>query len=243
MKTVKQVSVLTGVSVRTLHHYDAIGLLPPSQVTEAGYRMYDDAALARLKTILLLRQLQFPLKAMKEILDTPGFDPMEALTQQIELLELQRRQLDGLIAHAREIQRTGVMDMNFKPFDNRELEAYASEAKAKWGKTQAYREFEEKTRGQIREKQRADGDALMAIFTQMGEVRHMDPAGSEAQVLVKKLRQFITEHYYNCTPQILRGLGQMYIAGDSMTENIDAAGGPGTAEFAHKAIEAYCKTV
>ena len=83
MKTVKEVSRLTGVSVRTLHHYDAIGLLKPTRVTEAGYRLYDDTALARLHTILLLRQLQFPPRQIKEILDSPGFDPMDALQEQI----------------------------------------------------------------------------------------------------------------------------------------------------------------
>ena len=88
MKTVKQVSNLTGVSVRTLHHYDEIGLLKPTKVTEAGYRLYDDAALRRLHTILLLRQLQFSLKDIKEILDDPNFDPMVALQQQIELLKI-----------------------------------------------------------------------------------------------------------------------------------------------------------
>ena len=69
MKTVKEVSRLTGVSIRTLHHYDAIGLLKPTQVTEAGYRLYDDAALQRLQNILLFRELQFPLKEIKAFLD------------------------------------------------------------------------------------------------------------------------------------------------------------------------------
>ena len=86
MKTVTEVSKITGVSVRTLHHYDAIGLLRPTAVTEAGYRLYDDEALGRLQTILLFRQLQFPLKEIKKILDSPNFDPQEALAQQIELL-------------------------------------------------------------------------------------------------------------------------------------------------------------
>ena len=87
MKTVNEVSKLTGVSVRTLHHYDAIGLLKPTQVTAAGYRLYDDTALARLQTILLFRELQFPLKEIKSILDSPDFDREQALQQQIGLLE------------------------------------------------------------------------------------------------------------------------------------------------------------
>ena len=241
MRTVKEVSNITGVSVRTLHHYDAIGLLKPTRVTEAGYRLYDDTALRRLQTILLFRHLQFPLKEIKEILDSPGFEPKEALAQQIHLLELQRQHLDALITHARQIQKTGVITMDFSAFDTTEMDKYAREAKARWGKTEAYKEFEQKTAGQTPAQVKETGNALMDIFAQFGAIRHTDPASREAQTLVAKLQGFITEHYYTCTKQILRGLGQMYIAGDSMTENIDHAGGEGTAEFAHQAIEIYCK--
>ena len=241
MKTVKEVSALTGVSVRTLHHYDAIGLLKPTRVTEAGYRLYDDAALARLQSILLFRTLQFPLKDIRHILDAPDYDAREALQQQIRLLEMQREHLDDLIHHARQIQITGGNIMDFSAFDTTTLDSYAAEAKKRWGHTDAYKEYTEKTDGQSKEKMHADGDALMAIFTELGQVRHLSPGAPEVQALIKKLQGFITEHYYTCTPQILRGLGQMYIAGDSMTENIDRAGGAGTAEFAHKAIEIYCK--
>ena len=241
MKTVKEVSTLTGVSVRTLHHYDAIGLLKPTRVTDAGYRLYDDTALRRLQTILLFRELQFPLKEIKGILDSPEFDPKDALEQQIHLLELQRQHLDALISHARKIQMTGVTLMDFSPFDRSELEEYTAQAKAKWGKTEAYKEFQQKTAGQTPAQMQDDGDALMDIFAQIDAIRHTSPASEEAQGLVAKLQGFITDHYYTCTKQILLGLGQMYIAGDSMTENIDKAGGEGTAEFAHQAIEIYCK--
>ena len=97
MMTVKQICRLTGISVRTLHHYDAIGLLKPTTVTEASYRLYDEAALQRLHAILFFRHLQFPLKQIKGILDSPGFDPKEALAQQFELLELQKKHLEELI--------------------------------------------------------------------------------------------------------------------------------------------------
>ena len=240
MKTVKEVSRLTGVSVRTLHHYDAIGLLKPTQVTTAGYRLYDDSALQRLQAILLFRELQFPLKEIRGILDAPYFDPMEALEQQIRLLELQRQHLDDLISHARTIQQTGVTTMNFTPFDRSKINDYAAQAKQKWGHTDAYREFEEKTAGQTQEQVNATGDALMDIFAELGAIRHLSPASEEAQTLIAKLQTFITANYYTCSKQILRGLGQMYIAGDSMTENIDKAGGEGTAHFAHAAIEVYC---
>ncbi|MCI6729677.1 MAG: MerR family transcriptional regulator [Clostridiales bacterium] len=240
MKTVKEVSKLTGVSVRALHHYDAIGLLKPTRVTEAGYRLYDDTALARLQSILLFRELQFPLREIGEILDTPDFDPMSALEQQIRLLELRREHLDEVISHARQIQRTGVMNMDFSAFDETKLEAYAREARAKWGQTQAYKEFEEKTAGQTQAQLQETGEALMDHFRRLGALRHMSPGAGEVQTLIGELRDFITRHYYTCTPQILRGLGQMYAAGGEMTENIDKAGGPGTAAFANAAIEIYC---
>ncbi len=241
MKTVKEVSLLTGVSVRTLHHYDAIGLLKPTWVTEAGYRLYDDTALRRLQTILLFRQLQFPLKEIREILDSPGFDPMEALTQQIHLLELQRKHLDNLISHARKIQTTGVFSMDFSTFDTTELDQYTAEAKARWGKTKAWQEYEQKAAGQTAEQKQSTGDALMDIFARFGKIRHLSPESQEAQELVASLQDFITRHYYTCTKPILQGLGQLYIAGDSMTENIDKAGGEGTARFAHDAIEFFCR--
>ena len=241
MKTVKDISKLSGVSVRTLHHYDAIGLLKPAKVTEAGYRLYDTASLQRLHAILLLRELQFSLKDIKEILDAPGFDPMEALQQQIGLLELRRQHLTELIDHARQIQKTGVIPMNFSSFDTAKIDRYAQEAKKQWGKTDAYKEYEVKTSGQSKSQMQETGDRLMDIFKEFGEIRHLSPASIEAQALVEKLQCFITDNYYTCTRQILFGLGQMYAAGDEMNENIDKAGGEGTGAFARDAITVYCK--
>ena len=126
MRTVKEVSRLTGISVRTLHHYDAIGLLKPAAVTESGYRLYNDEALNRLQNILLFRELQFPLKDIRDILDNPDFVPEEALEQQIHLLELKRNHLDKLISFALEIQKKGVNNVNFQPFDKTEIERYST---------------------------------------------------------------------------------------------------------------------
>lgn len=131
--------------------------------------------------------------------------------------------------------------MDFSPFDRSEMEQYAAQAKQKWGKTDAYREFEQKTAGQTPAQMESTGQQLMEIFAEFGAIRHLSPASGEAQALVARLQDFITGHYYTCTKPILRSLGQMYIAGDSMTENIERAGGEGTAAFAHRAIEAYCK--
>jgi DNA-binding transcriptional MerR regulator len=241
MKTVQQVSKLTGVSVRTLHHYDEIGLLKPAKITEAGYRLYDETALRKLQSILFFRELEFPLKQIKAFLDDPHFDAEQALEDQIRLLELRAEQLGKLISHARQIQKTGVIPMDFSAFDRSKQESYAAEAKKRWGKTEAYKEYEQKTAGQSQAQQNAAADGLMAIFARMGTIRTADPASAEAQALVKQLQEYITANYYTCTKQILRGLGMMYIAGDEMTANIDAAGGEGTAQFAHEAIEIYCK--
>ena len=158
MKTVKEVSCLTGVSVRTLHHYDAIGLLKPAKVTEAGYRLYDDAALGRLQTILLFRELQFPLKEIREMLTAEDFDPIAALDDQIRLLQLRREHLDRLIEHARTIQKTGVINMDFKAYDTKKLDAYAAEAKKRWGHTDAWRESQEKAQGKDNGQVAAEAD-------------------------------------------------------------------------------------
>ena len=138
MLSVNEVSKRTGVSVRSLHHYDAIGLLKPAKVTEAGYRLYGDAELVRLQNIMLFRELQFPLKQIKKILDNPDFDQKEALAQQIQLLELQLRHIHKLISFAREIQEKGVEAMketDFKAFDQSELAQYAKEVSERWGAT------------------------------------------------------------------------------------------------------------
>ena len=144
MMSIHEVSKLAGVSVRTLHHYDAIGLLPPTTLTEAGYRLYDDTALARLQSILLFRELEFPLKDIKRILDDPNFDQAAALEDQIKLLELRRKQLGKLIALARETLKTGVTPMKFDAFDKTEQARFAAEVKEKWGGTAAYREYQQR---------------------------------------------------------------------------------------------------
>ena len=236
MRTVSQVSELTGVSVRTLHHYDSIGLLKPTHVTEAGYRLYDESALERLHAILLFRELDFPLKQIREILDTPGFDPVKALEKQIELLEEKQARLDAVIRQAKRIKEKGTIEMKKDTFDT-----YAREAEARWGKTDAWKEYAKKSEGRTEENEKFLGDGLMDIFRRLGQLRQEDPGSQEAQALVKELQSYITAHYYTCTPQILKGLGQMYAAGGDFTENIDKAGGPGTAVFAQRAIGIFTR--
>lgn len=238
MRTVKEVSELTGVSVRTLHHYDAIGLLRPTKVTEAGYRLYDDTAIGRLQSILLFRELQFSLKEIRSILESPNYNRSEALRQQIELLELQRAHIGGLIAFAREILNKGAENMEFHVFDKSEIEAYKAEAKAKWGGTAAYREYSEreKSGGDPRE----SADLLMAQFAQLGVLRDLPPADPAVQERIQALQSFLTSHYYTCTIEVLRGLGSLYVEDARFKRNIDKAGGEGTAEFVKQAIDIFC---
>ncbi len=241
MMTVKDVSRLTGVSVRALQYYDQIGLLRATAYTEAGYRLYDGVALARLQQILLFRELEFSLKDIKSILSRPNFDQNAALRQQITLLQMKKAHIEKLIDLAYGITKTGGTYMDFSAFDTSKLDAYAQEAKAQWGHTEAYAEFEKKSAGRDEATQDVLGKGLMEIFAQMGKIKQAQPTGKAAQALVQALQDYITRHYYHCTKPILMGLGQMYASGGAFTDSIDAVGGAGTAAFAQDAITAYCK--
>jgi DNA-binding transcriptional MerR regulator len=221
MKTVNEVSRLTGVSIRTLHYYDEIGLLHPTQVTDAGYRLYDDTALEKLQHIMLFRELEFPLKEIKEIVDNPNFDRNKALEQQIKLLTLKKEHIENLIIYARGIHLMGVKDMDFSAFDTKKMDEYAAQAKANWGDTDAYKEYEKKTEGMSKEQKNGLGIEMMEIFKEFGQLLAANPGEAPVQAQVKKLQDYITEHFYTCTYEILSGLGKMYAAGGSMTENID----------------------
>lgn len=240
MRTVNEVRKLTGVSVRTLHHYDAIGLLKPTMITEAGYRLYDDTALERLQQILLFRELEFPLKEIKAILESPNFNRTKALEQQITLLTLKKEHLENLIDLAREIKTIGVNKMDFTAFDTSKIDEYAAEAKAAYGQTAEYKEFEEKSKNRTRGETQKLSTQMMEIFTEFGTMRELPPDSKEVQAQVKKLQNFITENFYTCSDEVLCGLGSMYAGGGKFTENINKAGGDGTAEFVFKAIRKYC---
>ena len=241
MMTVHEVSKISGVSIRALHHYDKIGLLPATEVNSAGYRLYDDTALERLQHILLFKELEFSLKEIKDILDSPDFDRDKALEQQIYLLELRKEHIENLIDLARGIKMIGVKDMSFEAFDTRKIDEYAEQAKASWGKTDAYKEYEQKASKRSMEEQQSINARLMGIFAEFGKIRNQDPESAEAVELAKKLQDFITEHFYKCTDEILLGLGSMYAGGGEFTTNIDKVGGEGTAVFADKVIQALCR--
>lgn len=240
MMTVHEVSKLAGVSIRTLQYYDKIGLLHPAGYTEAGYRLYDDADLERLQHILLFRELEFPLKDIKVIINSPDFDRSKALEQQIELLRLKKEHIENLMNFALGIKMLGVKHMDFKAFDRSKLDEYSRQAKELYGNLPEYKEMEEKQRSRTEEDEKILADRFMLLFQEAGEIKDSDPASAEAQSLVKRIQDYITENLYTCTNKILRGLGKMYSGGGDFTANIDAYGGEGTAVFVANAIEIYC---
>lgn len=241
MKTVKEIAQQTGISVRTLHHYDAIGLLKPTLVTEAGYRLYDDTALERLYLILLFRELGFPLKEIQKILDAPDFDRNRILEHQVELLKAKVIHLQNCIHLANGIKLIGVKNLKFDNWDPKNIDEYSEQAKALYGTTEAYRQYTQKAENRSREHEKALGEAVWGLFAQLGALNELPPDAPEVQAWVQQLQRYFTEHFYNCTPQILLGLSEMYAGGGSMTENIDAAGGKGTGVFARDAIRIYCR--
>lgn len=240
MYTVKEVNRLTGVSVRALHHYDKTGLLKPSGLTGSGYRLYDDTALRRLHSILMFREVGFSLSEIKKILDAPDFNSDVALGQQIKLLELQMERIGKMLSLAREMRKKGGKVMDFDMFKSGGLDSFKEEVKAKWGGTAAYEEYQAKTADKTPSELEGTAEKLMGIFADIGGLKHTAPDSAAVREKIAELQKFITDNYYNCTDDILRGLGQMYAADERFKANIDSAGGEGTAEFTAKAVLAYC---
>ena len=240
MMTVHEVSRLAGVSIRTLQYYDRIGLLHPAGYTDAGYRLYDDSDLERLQHILLFRELEFPLKDIKAIINSPDFDRSRALEQQIELLKLKKEHIENLMNFALGIKMLGVKQMDFKAFDRSKLDEYSRRAKELYGNTTEYKEMQEKTKNRTQEDDRLLADRFMLFFKEAGEIKDTDPAPPEAQDIVKRIQEYITENLYTCSNKILSGLGKMYSGDGEFTKNIDEYGGEGTAEFVDEAIQIYC---
>ncbi|WP_019785593.1 MerR family transcriptional regulator [Streptococcus sobrinus] len=203
MKTVKEISQLSGVSVRTLHYYDEIDLLKPSQVAENGYRYYDHKAIA----------------------------------EQIKLLELKKAHLEGVLAHARRLQDGGDT-MTFTAFDKSQLEALETEAKERWGSTQAYQAFAAKTDQKDFAKMTDEMSVVMAEF---GRLKNLAVTDDKVQAQVKVLQDYISENFYPCSPEILASLGKMYVADNRFSQTIDQVSGAGTAQFVSQAIAHYCK--
>lgn len=240
---ISEVAKLTGITVRTLHYYDEIGLLRPSEITEAGYRIYRDEDLKKLQEILFFRELEFSLNDVRKILSSPGYDREYALRQHKNLLLQKRSRIDDLIALVDKTLR-GEPDMSFQQFDKTTYEnskkAYAAEARERWGNTAPYAEYQQKVRSSGTEKMDALGEESHVLLAQFGEIRNIAPSAPEAQSLVKKWQDYITANFYTCTKPILSCLGQMYVTDERFTQNIDRHG-EGTAEFMAAAIDIFCQ--
>lgn len=239
MKTVKEISTCTGVSVRTLHHYDAIGLLNPTKHTEAGYRLYDEEALERLYMILVYRELGLSLKDIGAILDAPDYDRNRVLEHQIQLMQKKINKLQDRICLAKGILLLGVNYMDFESFDSKNLDAYSEQAKLLYGKTDAYQEYTRKSENRTKQQENDFGQQVMEFFVRLGAMRDLPPDSEAAQAWAKELQAYFTKHFYTCTPQIYRSLAESYAGGGSMNENIDKAGGNGTGAFAKQVIDIY----
>ncbi|WP_027342317.1 MerR family transcriptional regulator [Hamadaea tsunoensis] len=234
---------LAGVTVRTLHHYDEIGLLTPGGRSAAGYRRYDDADLERLQRILLYRELGFTLEEIAVILDDPDTDPRAHLRRQHGLL-LDRiarlRQMVAGVEFLMEAHKVGVNltpEEKFEAFGDFDPDAYAAEAQERWGDTDAYAQSARRTSGYSKDdwvRIRAESEDLNARW--VAALDAGEPAeGRVAMDLAEEHRLQITKFYYDCSYEIHTGLAEMYLADERFTANYENQRA-GLARFVHDAI-------
>ncbi|NLZ73853.1 MAG: MerR family transcriptional regulator [Bacteroidales bacterium] len=237
---VKEVADLVGISVRALHHYDEIGLLIPEQTTSAGYRVYSDENLEKLQQILFFRELGFPLKKIKEIVDSPSFERQEALMLQHRMLLEKKKRLEKMIGTVEKtIQHSkGEIEMSnkdkFEGFDF-SINPYEQEARKKWG-DKVVEEYNEKAKNITR----SDPDKFNVIFRKLASIRHLSPDSKEAQEGINEWYQSINK-LGNYSLDAFKGLGQMYVADERFTKNIDGFG-EGLARFMCEAMAIYADT-
>ena len=241
--SIGEMAALSGVSVRTLRYYDQIGLFHPEEISEgSGYRWYGEAEARRLQQILFYRELDFPLKQIVAILSSPDYDAREALEEQRELLRLKRQRLDRLL-ELLDGNLKGERTMEFSGFDTRELDnardAYAAEAEKRWGGTNAWREYREKTKEYSKEDWSGLEKQADIIFRRFAALRNGAPDSKAAQEAVADWQAFLTAHYYSCTKEVLKGLGTLYGGDGRFRANLNRFG-DGTAEFMSAAIAAFC---
>ncbi|BDG34274.1 MerR family transcriptional regulator [Saccharococcus caldoxylosilyticus] len=239
---VKEVADLVGISVRTLHYYDEIGLLTPEKTTESGYRLYTDDDLEELQQILFFKELGFPLKKIKEIINNPSFDRHKALVLQRKMLLEKRRQLDKMIAtidktiqHMKgEIQMTN--KEKFEGFDFRH-NPYEQEARELWG-DEAVDKANAKIGSMSKAEQEAMVRAMNSIYKKLAALRHGSPESEEAQAAIKEWYDFLNHNFGNYSLEAFKGLGQMYVDDERFTKNIDQFG-EGLAKFMRDAMAVF----
>ena len=234
---IKEFAEQIGVSVRTLHYYDEIGLLKPSEVdAQNGYRFYDERSLERMQEILFYRELDFSLKTIAQILSSPDYDKQQALTWQRKLLLAKKERLERLIDALDSMEKgEGFMKPNNEYEDLKNK--YAEEVRQRWGSTDAYKESQQRNTDFSQA-----ASLLDAVFEEFAELDRsgISPDDEAAKIQVEKLQRCITDNFYTCTNEILAGLGQMYAADVRFKNYIDKHG-EGTAEFVSQCIKSYCK--
>lgn len=240
---VKEVAELAGISVRTLHHYDRIGLLVPDGVTESGYRVYSDENLAMLQQILFFRELDFPLKKIKEIVSDPSFDRRQALELHRKLLMERRGRIDGMLETIDKTVRhmKGEIEMTnrekFAGFDFGS-NPYEQEARERWGDA-AVNRANAKVAGLSGEKQAELAQEVNAIYFKLAELRAGDPASEEAQAAIGEW--FALLNRMGCySPEAFKGMGQMYVDDERFTRSIDQFGA-GLAVFMRDAMAVFAE--
>ncbi|RBY77642.1 MerR family transcriptional regulator [Geodermatophilus sp. TF02-6] len=241
---VGEVAALAGVTVRTLHHYDRIGLLSPSGRTAAGYRQYSPADLDRLHQVLLYRELGFPLEEVATLLDDPSADPAEHLRRQHRLLQDRLERTRAVIAAVEKELEARAMGISLTPeerfevFGEHDPAQYEAEVRERWGETDAYAESQRRTRGYTKEdwlRVKAEGEDVERRFAEA--MRAGVPADSEqAMDLAEEHRQQISRNFYDCSPQMHAGLGRVYVEDERFTAHYEQVA-PGLAQYVSTAVQ------
>jgi DNA-binding transcriptional MerR regulator len=242
MYTVRALSRLTGITVRTLHYYDSIGLLKPTRVGENGYRYYGDEALERLQQILFFREMDLGLQAIQDILDAPDFDRAAALLAHRGALQARIGRLttlvqtiDRTLSHLQEGTPMNNQDL-FAGFSDEQQEIYAKEAEERWDPT-LVRESNRRWKAMSKDERTAIMAEGSQIYRDLAALMDRDPADPAVQAALARWHQNI-RHFYEPTPEILRGMGDLYVQDERFTANIDRVQ-PGLAAYMQRAIAVY----
>lgn len=242
--TVKELSALARVSVRTLHHYDQVGLLKPESRSEAGYRYYGKKELLRLQQILFYRALDYPLHEIRDILDCENFDLLSSLEYHRKQLEAKADQLKKLLAT---IDKTIVELKNnhermtdkelYDGFTEEQAKAYRKEAAEKWGEERVA-QSEEKLRKLGPEAWTALKKQGEAVTQELASLMEQNPASAAVQTAIEKHYAYIGQ-FYEVTEEIYRGLGKMYVEDERFTAYYEKFR-KGLAPFVNEAIQVFC---
>ncbi|NLK07527.1 MAG: MerR family transcriptional regulator [Firmicutes bacterium] len=243
---VKEVADMVGISVRTLHHYHAIGLLIPDGVSKAGYRLYSSANLRELQQILFFKEMGLPLNTIKDIVQSPHFNEEEALLMHRKMLMEKRCRLDKMLENLdktiqhRKGKRAMTNKERFEGFNHRD-NPYEAEARKRWG--DAAVDKANAKLNELSEKERANlPESMDTIYAKLATLRHKPPASEAAQMAIKEWYDFLNQNfgdYY--TPEIFKNLGQMYVDDPRFTKNIDKFG-EGLAVFMRDAMQIFANS-